>query len=362
MTRSLYSSIVVKVGTNVLTTADGDLDRRVIRGLVRQIAALLGRGHEVTLVTSGAMGAGRSLVRPAARHGVVARRQVLAAVGQIRLIETYARHFARADIVCAQVLATKEDFRDRHHYLNMRNCFQALQAERVLPIVNENDVVAVDELMFSDNDELAGLIASMLGADALVILTNVDGVFDGTPGAAGARLVETLPPEKSQWLRLIQPHRSAFGRGGMLTKCTIAQKLSRTGVATHICNGRARNVLLRLCAGEPVGTLCPPSSKPLRGKKRWMAGGVGAARGSVTINEGARTAIVSGRAVASLLPVGIVAIAGDFDRGDIIRILDAEGRDVGLGIASYGAERAREVVGQRGQRALVHYDQLHLVH
>jgi glutamate 5-kinase len=358
---SVYPSIVVKVGTNVLTTADGLLNSRVVRALVRQIAALMKGGTRIVLVTSGAMGAGRALVKPSRRLGAVTQRQVLAAVGQIRLIEIYARYFAKEGVTCAQVLATKEDFRDRHHYLNMRNCLTALQSEQVVPIVNENDVVAVEELMFSDNDELAGLLASMMEVDALILLTNVDGVCDGDPADPGTRVIGTMPPEPAQWARLIQPHKSAFGRGGMLTKCATAHRLSRLGITTHICNGLARGVVTRVCAGERIGTVFAASRRSLTGKKRWMAGGASGPKGSVTINEGARRAITSGQRVASLLPIGLTAVEGDFDRGDIIRIRSESGHEIGLGVAGYGAGRVREVLGKKGQKALVHYDHLYLV-
>jgi glutamate 5-kinase len=344
----------------VLTTEAGLLDGAVVRSLVRQIADLRRDGVEVVLVSSGAMGAGRALVKPSTRLGVVARRQVLAAVGQVRLIETYARQFARRGLVCAQVLATKEDFRDRHHYLNMRSCFQALLAQGIVPVVNENDVVAVDELMFSDNDELAGLIATMLAADALVLLTNVDGVYDRDPREPGARVVETLPAERSAWARFIQPRKSGFGRGGMLTKCLNAHRLSQAGIATHICHGRAKQVLARICRGERPGTTIVAGRRRISGRKRWMAGGASPAEGSVIINEGARLALTAGARVASLLPVGIRSVQGEFERGDLVRIVDERGQEVGLGIASYGAARAREAAGRRGERALVHYDQLYL--
>lgn len=360
MVKSVYSSVVIKVGTNVLTTADGLLNARVVRALVHQTAALMKRGTRVVLVTSGAMGAGRALVKPSRRLGAVMRRQVLAAVGQVRLIETYARYFAKEGVTCAQVLATKEDFRDRHHYLNMRNCLAALQSERIIPIVNENDVVAVEELMFSDNDELAGLLASMMEVDALILLTNVDGVYDGDTADPGARVIGTMPPEPARWARLIRPHKSEFGRGGMLTKCATAHRLSRLGVTTHICNGAARGIVTRVCAGERIGTVFAASRRALTGKKRWMAGGTIGPKGSVTINAGARQAITSGQRVASLLPVGLTAVEGDFDRGDIIRIRGESGHEIGLGVAGYSAGRAREVLGRKGQKALVHYDHLYL--
>jgi glutamate 5-kinase len=358
--RNSYKRVVVKVGTNVLTTEAGLLDGAVVRSLVRQIAELRRGGIQVVLVSSGAMGAGRALVKPSARLGVVARRQVLAAVGQVRLIETYARQFHRSGIVCAQVLATKEDFRDRHHYLNMRACFQALLAQGIVPVVNENDVVAVDELMFSDNDELAALIASMLEVDALILLTNVDGVYDRDPAEAGARVLDRLPAERSAWARFIQPRKSAFGRGGMLTKCLNAHLLSQAGIATHICHGRAPQVLIRLLRGAQVGTTIERARRRLKSKKRWMAGGAIRTAGRVTINEGARLALTAGTRVASLLPVGILAVEGEFDRGDLIRIIGERGQEVGLGVASYGAARARKAAGRRGERALVHYNQLYL--
>lgn len=360
MPANRYSSLVVKVGTNVLTTDDGLLDVRVVRGLSRQIAALSRRGVYVILVSSGAMGAGRGLIEPSARLGVVTRRQVLAAVGQIRLIDTWARQLAREGVVCAQILATKGDFRDRHHYLNMRGCFEGLRSERILPIVNENDVVAVDELMFSDNDELAGLIASMMAVDALVTLTNVDGVYDGDPRDPASRVVATMPAKPAQWSRFVQPHKSPFGRGGMLTKCMHAHRLGRLGIASHICNGRTRDVLLRLAGGEQIGTAFTAAKRSLNGRKRWVAAGAGDVRGSISINAGAQRVITSGERVASILPVGIVEVEGRFERGDLIRVQDEAGREVGLGVACYGADRARELLGRKGERPLVHYDQLFL--
>jgi glutamate 5-kinase len=361
MSSRRYQRLVVKVGTNVLTTDAGLLDGAVVRSLVRQIAALRRDKVEVVLVSSGAMGAGRSLLKPAARLGVVTRRQVLAAVGQVRLIETYARHFARARVVCAQVLATKEDFRDRRHYLHMQACFQALLGEGIVPVVNENDVVAVDELMFSDNDELAGLIASMLSVDALILLTNVEGVYDGDPADPEARVIETLPADRAQWASFIQARKSAFGRGGMLTKCLNASKLGRLGITTHIGHGRCRDILVRLARGERLGTTLEPQRSRVAGRKRWVAGGTSQTRGRVTVNDGARDALTGGVHVASLLPVGIVQVDGEFERGDLIRIVDARGREVGIGVASYGAARAREAAGRRGERALVRYDQLYLM-
>src|ERR1700733_5256594 len=187
-----YHRIIIKIGSNVFTQKDGLPDLNRISHLVEQIAEIKKQGKEVILVSSGAVASGRSLITVSEKYDAVAARQLLASIGQVKLINTYANLFERFDILCSQVLVTKEDFRDRMHYLNMRNCLEILLQHQVIPVVNENDVVSVTELMFTDNDELAGLIASMLNAQALIILSNVDGLYDGDPKAAGSKVIEEI--------------------------------------------------------------------------------------------------------------------------------------------------------------------------
>ncbi|RAJ06474.1 glutamate 5-kinase [Chitinophaga skermanii] len=350
---SQYRKIVVKIGSNVLTQKDGLPDLARIQNITAQIAQLRSNGIEVILVSSGAVASGRSIITVPDKTDTIAARQLLAAVGQVKLLHTYYTMFAEHGVVCAQVLVTKEDFRDRKHYLNMKNCFTALLQNKVVPIVNENDVVSVTELMFTDNDELAGLVAAMLNADALIILSNVDGVFNGDPKQAGATVIKEIHAKETNFASFIAPGKSQFGRGGMVTKSAMAQKVARLGIPVHVANGTKDDILLGLLSNDVEHTKFVPG-KTASGTKKWLAT-TAEATGIVQVNEGAKTALTSGKAI-SLLPVGIVAIKADFSKGDIIKVVDEAGVLIGFGIAQYGADKARERIGERNQKALVHYD------
>ncbi len=266
-----FSKLVIKIGTNVIAREDGLLDLTNISHLVDQIAAIKQGGSDVILVSSGAVGAGRSLFEVPEGMSRVVRRQVLSAIGQIRLMEIYRQLFANHGLFCAQVLATKEDFQGRTHYINMKNCFQALLRDKVVPIVNENDVVSVDELMFTDNDELAGMVASMTNAQSLIILSSVDGLLSAPPGAPDSRVIPTIEPGDKQWLKVIAPSRSSFGRGGMHTKFRIAQKAAKVGMphssepVPHALSRRCRPAArdrwgrLPLRRGRGGGVTAPPA-------------------------------------------------------------------------------------------------------
>ncbi len=354
-----FRRIVVKVGTNVLAREDGLLDITSISHLVDQIAALKQAGTEVILVSSGAVGAGRSLFEAPEGMSKVVRRQVLSAIGQVRLMETYRQLFANHGLFCAQVLATKADFQGHTHYNNMKNCFLALLRDKVAPIVNENDVVSVSELMFTDNDELAGLVAAMTNAQALIILSSVDGLLSGPPGDPGSEVIPEIPYDDKQWLKAIAPSRSSFGRGGMHTKFRIAQKAAKVGITTIIANGRRANILLNIMKGDFTGTRFLPAGSLSNVKKR-LAYHSTESKAAVHINAGAEAALCSPEKASSLLPVGIIRIEGDFQKGDIVRIINAEGQPIGLGQVQYGADTARQYIGQKGKRALVHYDYLYI--
>ena len=352
-----YKKIVVKLGTNVLTRTDGTLDVTNISHLVDQIVALKRTGVQVILVSSGAVGAGRSTIELSNNLNKVVQRQVYSAVGQIRLLNLYNNLFGGYDVFCAQVLATKEDFRDRSHYLNMKNCFQALLRDNVIPIVNENDVISVSELMFTDNDELAGLIATMMNADALLILSTVDGILDGPPERPGSTTIAEIDPDDRAIEEFILPSKSTFGRGGMHTKFNISKKISRLGITTIIANGKRPNILTAIQSGHFVGTKILPKQRASNIKK-WMAFNETGDKGTVIVNAGAASVLTSKEKVSSLLPVGIVQLEGSFKKGDIVRIMDENGRILGLGMAQYGVEKARENLGKNGKKALVHYDYL----
>lgn len=351
------SKIIVKVGTNVLTRPDGSLDMTNISQLVDQLAYLKKNAFDVVLVSSGAVGAGRELLPMADQLDPVVRRQMLSAIGQVRLMEVYRQLFAGYQLLCGQVLATKEDFRDRRHYLNMRNCLEALLHDQVIPIVNENDVVSVTELMFTDNDELASLVTSMLNADTLVILSSVDGLYTGAPDDPEASLISELSADDQEVWSYIAPVKSSFGRGGMATKVRMAQQTAKLGADVILANGRRANVLLDILLEETGPcTRIAAGPKPSNMKK-WLAHQP-ETKGSVTINAGAHRVLADPNTVSSLLLVGIVSLEGAFEKGDLLHILNEKQEVVGIGVAQYGVEEAKDLVGSKDQKPLVHYDYL----
>ena len=353
-----YHRIVIKIGSNVFTQQDGLPDLKRIGHLVEQIAEIKKQGKEVILVSSGAVASGRSMITVSEKADAVAARQLLASIGQVKLINTYSNLFGHFDILCSQVLVTKEDFRDRLHYLNMRNCLEILLQHQVIPVVNENDVVSVTELMFTDNDELAGLVASMLNAQALIVLTNVDGIYDGDPKLPGSKVIEEVDNVTLDFSTFVSSGSSQFGRGGMITKSTMSQKVAQLGIAVHIANGTKDNILTDVLANNVIHTRFA-ADKSKSGKKKWIAHSAHSATGVVQVNEGAKTALTSNKAT-SLLPVGIVNIIIDFNKGEIIKLIDEQDKLIGLGIAEYSADKAREKIGQKNQKPLVHYDYLYL--
>ena len=341
----------------MLTQANGLPNIERISHLVDQLAQLKRDGKEVVLVSSGAVAAGRSLIKISEKHNAVAARQLLASIGQIKLINLYMQLFERHEMLCSQVLVTKEDFRDRMHYLNIKNCMEILLQHHVIPVINENDVVSVTELMFTDNDELAGLIASMLNADVLIILSNVDGIYNGDPKIPSSKVISIITGSEAGIGEFITTSKSGHGRGGMVTKLSMAQKVAKLGTPVLIANGLRENIITDLLYKEVIHTRFVPE-KIRSGKKKWIAHAEGAATGIVQLNAGAKEALLSGKA-SSLLPVGIITIHADFTKGDIIKLVDEQEHLIGLGIAEYGAEKARACIGEQKQRPLVHYNYFH---
>ncbi|MEI7829141.1 MAG: glutamate 5-kinase [Prolixibacteraceae bacterium] len=359
---SSYKKIVVKVGSNVLTRDDGMLNVSKMAHIVEQITKLKREGVQVILVTSGAVAAGRAEVEPLKKLDPVSSRQLWSAVGQVKLINHYAELFQKQGVTIAQVLTTKENFGDRLHYLNMRNCMQTLLENEVIPVVNENDTISVTELMFTDNDELSGLIASMMDMEALVILSNVDGVYTAAPDLPGSELIRTIHPNRSIEKISISTQKSNFGRGGMLTKYHIAAKLAGQGISVFIANGFKENILIDILHGtnKPAFTHFLPATKKSSGVRKWLSHSDDFARGEVVINEGARSALLSDKAV-SLLMIGISAVTGYFKEGDIVRIKDHEGNLLGLGKASFSSDETMEEKGGKKTKPFIHYDYLYLI-
>jgi glutamate 5-kinase len=356
-----YSKITVKVGSNVLAKADGTLNVSRIAHLVDQIAWLHKNGIEVVLVSSGAVAAGKAVFNPQKKTDAVSKRQLWAALGQVKLISRYSDFFNEHGLTCAQVLTTKENFSSRGHYLNMKNCMNTLLDNKVIPIVNENDTISVTELMFTDNDELSGLIASMVNSEALIILSNVNGVYSTHPDKENAELIQKIGINDKEPEIAISAERSQFGRGGMLTKFRIAKKLANDGIGVHLANGFKENILLDLLTNKETSghTFFEPAKKPPSGVKKWIAHSDGFTKGLVVINQGAAVALKSDKAV-SLLPVGIVRIENDFKKGDLIKIVDENGNIIGLGKARYGSDKVETEKQSEKQKALVHYDYLYM--
>jgi len=353
--------IVVKIGSQVLCDPDGALNRDVLSNLVRQLGALHADGWQVLLVSSGAVAAGTGLAGEQLQKisDPVARKQVLAATGQVRLMETYRELFELQGLTIAQVLATKSDFQTRRHYLNMRGCIEALLTAGIIPVVNENDVVAVTELMFTDNDELAGLLAGMVNAELLCLLSTVPGVYDGDPDDAQTQCIERWDDEHHQIEDIVLRGTSALGRGGMHNKLAIARKVAKLGTQVVIADGTDAQIMSKILTDHKVGTRFPAIGDA-SSAKRWLASADDHATGSVTVNKGAEDALLDSNHLASLLPVGIEAIDGNFKRGDVIQILNLSGEVLGCGRARYGYEEAASLIGQRGQKPLIHYDYLYL--
>lgn len=353
--------IAVKIGSNVLTRKDGTLDVTQMSALVDQLAALHHEGYELVLISSGAVASGRSEVKVSKKLDAVSSRQLYSAVGQAKLINRYYELFRDHGLRCGQVLTTKESFGSRIHYLNQKHCMEVMLENGVIPIVNENDTISVTELMFTDNDELSGLIATMMGMDALVILSNVDGIYTGNPSDQNAQLISAVESTKTDLSVYVQASHSSFGRGGMLTKCRIAQKVADEGILVIIANGKRPNVLLELLT-EGASTPCTrflPSSKPVSSVKKWIAHSEGFAKGEIRINRGAEVALLAPEA-NSLLLVGVTKVEGEFEKDDIVRIVNEDGKSLGLGCVGYSSDEARRLIGSRDRKPLIHYDYLYI--
>jgi glutamate 5-kinase len=305
----------------------------------------------------------------------VEERQLYSAVGQAKLINRYFDLFREHGIAVGQVLTMKENFSSRSLYLNQRHCMGVMLDNGVIPIINENDTVSVTELMFTDNDELSGLVSTMMDCDALVILSNIDGLYTGRPGDAGSELIRSVSPGRdlSQY---IQSEKSGFGRGGMITKSGIAQKVAQEGIPVFIANGKRDDILTqlfpvikRLCDGiradelaktdDVPFTLFLPSLDSVSSVKKWIAHSDGFSKGTLYLNSGASSALL-GDDAASLLPIGITKVDGDFERHDIVSLVDANGKKIGVGRSEYDSDELKDVIGEHGKKVAVHYDYLYL--
>ena len=352
--------ITVKIGSNVLARPDGTLDITRMSALTDQIAELHKAGVEIIVISSGAVASGRSELKIHRKLDAVSARQLFSAVGQAKLINRYYELFREHNIACGQVLTTKENFSTRRQYLTQKQCMEVMLENKVIPIVNENDTISVTELMFTDNDELSGLISAMMDSETLVILSNIDGIYNGAPGQADSKVIPEIHPgqELSQY---IQSGKSSFGRGGMLTKCNIARKVADEGIEVIIANGRRDNILtaLALTGEEVLCTRFEPAPHTASGVKMWIASSEGFAKGVLRIDEGAAAAVRASKA-ASILAVGVTAVEGDFERDDLVRILSPDGTQLAVGRISCDSATARRNLGRKGLKPLLHCDYLYL--
>ena len=332
--------LVVKIGSAVLTGSDGVLNARRVSALAEQVDGLVSSGRETVLVTSGAIGAGMAELGLENRPTALPQLQAAASVGQSHLMEAYNRSFKKHGHHAAQILLTREDFDDRTRYLNVRNTINALFAMGAIPVINENDAVSVDEIRFGDNDLLSALVASLLGADLLVLLSTVDGLLgeDGEVVPSVARVTDKIRS-------LDTGTKTARGTGGMASKLEAAAAGTRTGQAVIIAGGTTRNVLPRLMDGEELGTFFAPGARKTGSRKRWFAART--TRGTVHVDDGAMRALTErGK---SLLPSGIVSVSGSFKKGDTVRIAGPDGKTFASGLVNLSSDDLGKVCGLKSR-------------
>lgn len=358
---------VVKIGSALLTANGQGLDRVAMDAWTAQIVELHRRGIEVVLVSSGAVAEGMARLglkdRPATLHQL----QAAAAVGQMGLVQAYESCFKQYGLHTAQILLGHDDISARDRYLNARNTLTALLSMNVVPVVNENDTVVTDEIRFGDNDTLGALVANLVDADALIILTDQRGLFNKDPRVnSDAVLISEAAVDDGRLDAMAGGSAGSLGRGGMTTKIRAARLAARSGASTIIAGGSIENVLLKIAAGEDVGTLLVAAQEPLVARKQWLAGML-RVMGSLSLDDGAvRVLIGSGK---SLLPVGVKAVSGHFSRGELVSCFDSEGREVARGLVGYSSEESRlimgkssgsieEVLGYRGDKEIIHRDNM----
>lgn len=355
--------VVVKIGSALLTAGGRGLDTASIDNWVAQMAGLRQQGLDTILVSSGSVAEGMARLGWSKRPHALHELQAAASVGQMGLVRTYESMFERHGIKTAQILLTHEDLANRQRYLNARGTLLTLLEFGVVPIINENDTVATEEIRFGDNDTLGALVANLLDADLLIILTDQKGLYERNPTIdPTAQLVSEASIDDDRLGDMVGESLSGLGRGGMITKLRAGRLASRSGTATLIASGHEPDVIARLMRGEELGTFLIPGLSPLVARKRWLAGQL-KLKGHVTLDEGAvRVLKESGK---SLLPIGVTAVSGDFERGDLVACVTGDGLEIARGLVNYGASDAQKLCGHpsRNIEALLGYvDEPELIH
>ena len=336
--------VVVKIGSGVLSTEDG-LDNARVAAISEDVCALLDRGLEVILVSSGAVAAGKGQLGINGRPQTIPQKQAAAAIGQTRIIREYKETFTANSYNVAQVLLTRDDLSNRRRYLNARNTMMTLLEYGVTPIVNENDTVVVEEIRFGDNDNLSALVTTLVEADMLIILSDVDGLYDSNPAEnPAAELIPVIERVTQKIEAMGSSAVGTLGTGGMVTKLKAAKKAALSGVGTLIVNGRTPHVLQQVFDGEDVGSYFLPAQSKLTAKKHWIAFSK-KPRGKLLIDDGGRQAVI--KRGKSLLPSGICGVDGGFERGDAVRLCDRDGNEFARGVIAYSLAETLQIMGKQ---------------
>lgn len=338
--------IVIKLGTSTITAGSAKISYPGLIDLARQVSVLRRMGHEVIIISSGAIAAGREILAQKDLPRQIPAKQMLAAIGQSKLMGIYTQIFGMYDQIVGQVLLTKDDLLDRRRYLNARNTLDALLSYRVIPVINENDTVATEEIRFGDNDNLSALVTNVLEADLLILLTDQDGLYTSDPRSdPQARMISEVATEhipEDLW-QAAGGSVSGLGTGGMHTKLSAADLARKSGATVFIANGNTPDIIINIVNGTARGTKFLPSNSTLESRKRYMLAGVQASTGILYIDPGAEKAIKKG---GSLLPVGLVKIAGSFERGDIVRVRSAKLQEIAIGITNYSSGDLERIQGK----------------
>lgn len=339
------NTIVIKIGTNLLAEKERGINADQIGSVAKSVSHLRSQGKNIAIVSSGAIGAGIATMKLSERPKTIPEKQATAAIGQPLLMEAYENAFRKEHLTIAQILLTKDDFVNRSRFVNAKNTFAALFENGVIPIINENDTVAIEEIKFGDNDNLSAMVATLIEANILIILSDVDGLYPenpaNNPGAELIRIVEKITPQLEKYAK---KSRSEFSTGGMITKIQAAKRCVKAGIAMIIANGKNPQVIDEIFSGEFRGTVFLPFEKKLSMRKQWI-GFVSHTAGVVVVDDGAKNALLKKH--KSLLPSGILEVLGKFNEQEIISILDISGNEIGKGISSFSSIELNKIKGKK---------------
>jgi glutamate 5-kinase len=336
--------IVIKIGSNILASAEKGLNTRRLSAIARNISSVMEHGHQAVIVSSGAVAAGLKKLGLKGKPRDIKLQQAAAAIGQSSLMWAYERHFAKHHKKVAQVLLTRDDISDRVRYINAKNTLFTLMSYGIIPLINENDPVATDEIKFGDNDMLAALVSGLVEADLLIILSDVKGLYDRDPKKGGARLIRRVEEITPSLLKAAGGRGSVVGTGGMYSKVLAAKQATEYGIPVIIMSGARSSMILKVLDGRSIGTYFEPSRKRMSSRKGWIAFGV-RSRGAIEIDNGAVRALTTmGK---SLLPSGITRVEGPFNVGDFVRCIDGEGKKIAKGLTNYSSEDLEKIKGKK---------------